>query len=107
MKIPEKLGQEALPTQEKFFSTEKLRRSARAGTNLLDPTMVPYGYDAKQHYGHLFPKLELPRLFPPASHHPDDHVSFGSPSLDPHQLYRIQVSEVRSLQYCGEGTGQP
>jgi len=76
-----------LPTQEKFFSTEKLRRSARAGTNLPDPTMAPYGYDAKQHYGHLFPKLELPRLFPPASHHPDDHVSFGSPNLEPHQIY--------------------
>ena len=78
---------QTLPTQEKFFSTEKLRRSARAGTNLPDPTMAPYGYDAKQHYGHLFPKLELPRLFPPASHHPDDHVSFGSPTLEPHQLY--------------------
>ncbi|MBI2337410.1 MAG: site-specific DNA-methyltransferase [Deltaproteobacteria bacterium] len=87
MKNPEKLGQETLPTQEKFFSTEKLRRSARAGTHLPDPTMAPYGYDAKQHYGHLFPKLELPRLFPPASHHPDDHVSFGSPNLEPHQLY--------------------
>ncbi len=76
-----------LPTQEKFFSTEKLRHTARAGTNLPDPTMAPFGYDPKQHYGHLFPKLELPRLFPPSSHHPDDHVSFGSSSLEPHQLY--------------------
>lgn len=81
-----KITQE-LPAQEKFFSTEKLRRSARAGTNLPDPTMAPYGYDPKQHYGHLFPKLELPALFPPASHHPDDHVSFDSPKLEPHRLY--------------------
>ena len=34
-----------LPGQETFFSTEKLRRSARAGTNLPEPTMAPYGYD--------------------------------------------------------------
>lgn len=27
--------QQALPTQEKFFSTEKLKRSARAGTHWL------------------------------------------------------------------------
>lgn len=79
--------QQSLPPQEKFFSTEKLKRSARAGTHLPDPTMVPYGYDPKQHYGHLFPKLELPALFPPVSKHPDDHVSFASPKLPPHQLY--------------------
>ena len=29
--------QQSLPTQEKFFSTEKLRRFARAGTHLPDP----------------------------------------------------------------------
>ena len=77
----------ALPAQEKFFSTEKLRKSARAGTNLPDPTMAPYGYDPKAHYRHLFPALELPALFPPGSRHPDDHVSFESPNLEPHRLY--------------------
>lgn len=76
-----------LPVQEKFFSTEKLRKSARAGTNLPDPTMAPYGYDPKAHYRHLFPALELPALFPPSSRHPDDHVSFASPNLEPHRLY--------------------
>ena len=77
----------ALPEQEKFFSTEKLRRSARAGTNLPDPTMAPYGYDPKARFNHLFPALELPPLFPPGRLHPDDHVSFGSPDLPPHRLY--------------------
>lgn len=76
-----------LPAQENFFSTEKLRRSARAGTNLPDPTMAPYGYDPKARFNHLFPALELPALFPPGRLHPDDHVSFGSPELPPHQLY--------------------
>lgn len=76
-----------LPKQEGFFSTEKLRRSARAGTHLPDPTMVPYGYDPKAQFKHLFPAMELPALFPPASDHPDDHVSFGSPQLEPHRLY--------------------
>lgn len=77
----------ALPEQEKFFSTEKLRRSARAGTNLPDPTMAPYGYDPKARFNHLFPALELPPLFPPGRLHPDDHVSFGSPELPAHRLY--------------------
>lgn len=77
----------ALPEQEQFFSTEKLRRSARAGTQLPDPTMAPYGYDPKARFNHLFPALELPPLFPPGRLHPDDHVSFGSPELPPHQLY--------------------
>lgn len=77
----------ALPEQEQFFSTEKLRRSARAGTQLPDPTMAPYGYDPKARFNHLFPALELPALFPPGRLHPDDHVSFGSPALPPHQLY--------------------
>lgn len=77
----------ALPEQEQFFSTEKLRRSARAGTQLPDPTMAPYGYDPKARFNHLFPALELPALFPPGRLHPDDHVSFGSPDLPPHQLY--------------------
>lgn len=78
---------QTLPAQEKFFSTEKLKRSARAGTNLPDPTMAPYGYDPKARFNHLFPALELPALFPPGRLHPDDHVSFGSPELPPHQLY--------------------
>lgn len=76
-----------LPEQEKFFSTEKLRRSARAGTHLPDPTMAPYGYDPKARFNHLFPALELPPLFPPGRLHPDDHVSFGSPELPPHRLF--------------------
>lgn len=76
-----------LPKQEGFFSTEKLRKSARAGTHLPDPTMAPYGYDPKARFNHLFPALELPALFPPGNYHPDDHVSFGSPELPPHQLY--------------------
>lgn len=76
-----------LPKQEGFFSTEKLRKSARAGTHLPDPTMAPYGYDPKSRFNHLFPALELPALFPPGRLHPDDHVSFGSPELPPHQLY--------------------
>ncbi len=78
-----------LPEQEKFFSTEKLRRSARAGTHLPDPTMAPYGYDPKARFNHLFPALELPALFTPGRLHPDDHVSFGSPELLPHHLYRF------------------
>lgn len=85
MKKPEQ--ELVLPKQEGFFSTEKLRRSARAGTHLPDPTMAPYGYDPKAQFKHLFPAMELPALFPPASHHPDDHVSFGSPQLEPHRLY--------------------
>lgn len=85
MKKPE--NDIVLPKQDTFFSTEKLRRSARAGTNLPDPTMAPYGYDPKARFNHLFPALELPALFPPGRLHPDDHVSFGSPELPPHQLY--------------------
>lgn len=76
-----------LPKQDTFFSTEKLRRSARAGTHLPDPTMAPYGYDPKARFNHLFPALELPALFPPGRLHRDDHVSFGSPGLPPHRLY--------------------
>lgn len=79
--------EQTLPSQEKFFTTEKLRRSARAGTQLPNPTMAPFGYDAKAHFRHLFPALELPALFPPAALHPDDHASFQSPHLPPHQLY--------------------
>ena len=85
MKKPE--PEIVLPKQESFFSTDKLRRSARAGTHLPDPTMVPYGFDPKARFNHLFPALELPALFPPGRLHPDDHVSFGSPELSPHQLY--------------------
>lgn len=85
MKKPE--AEIVLPAQEKFFSTEKLRRSARAGTHLPDPTMAPFGYDPKAQFKHLFPALELPPLFPPGRLHPDDQVSFGSPELPPHRLY--------------------
>ncbi len=49
--------------------------------------MAPYGYDPKARFNHLFPALELPALFPPAKHHPEDHVSFDSPELEPHRLY--------------------
>lgn len=78
---------QSLPVQDKFFATEKLRRSARAGTQLPNPTMAPYGYDPKGHFRHLFPALELPALFPPAALHPDDHATFNSPKLPPHRLY--------------------
>ena len=74
MKKPE--PEIVLPKQESFFSTNKLRRSARAGTHL-----------PEARFNHLFPALELPALFPPVRLHPDDHVSFGSPELPPHQLY--------------------
>ena len=76
-----------LPQQDKFFATENLKRSARAGTQLPDPTHAPYGYDAAAQFKHLFPALELPILRPPASHHPEDRVSFGSPELPPHELF--------------------
>lgn len=75
------------PKQEQFFSTEKLKRAARAGTQLPSPTMAPFGYDAKSKFNHLFPALELPALFPPQRLHPEDHASFGSPDLPPHKLY--------------------
>ena len=78
---------QALPSQDQFFSTEKLRRTARAGTQLPDPTMAPYGYDPKSRFNHLFPALELPALFPPKRLHPEDHISLGSPDLPPHKLY--------------------
>lgn len=77
----------SLPKQEQFFSTEKLKRAARAGTQLPNPTMAPFGYDAKSKFNHLFPALELPALFPPQRLHPEDHASFGSPELPPHKLY--------------------
>ena len=78
---------QSLPKQDQFFSTEKLRRTARAGTQLPDPTMAPFGYDPKSRFNHLFPALELPALFPPQRLHPEDHISFGSPDLPPHKLY--------------------
>ena len=78
---------QSLPRQDQFFSTEKLRRTARAGTQLPDPTMAPFGYDPKSRFNHLFPALELPALFPPQRLHPEDHISFGSPELPPHKLY--------------------
>src|SRR3989344_4383021 len=77
----------SLPKQDKFFATENLKRSARSGTQLPDPTHAPYGYDAAAQFKHLFPALELPILRPPASHHPEDRVSFGSPELSPHELF--------------------
>lgn len=77
----------SLPKQDKFFATENLKRSARSGTQLPDPTHAPYGYDAAAQFKHLFPALELPILRPPASHHPEDRVSFGSPELKPHELF--------------------
>ncbi len=77
----------SLPKQEQFFSTEKLKRAARAGTQLPNPTMAPFGYDAKSKFNHLFPALELPALFPPQRLHPEDHASFGSPALPKHKLY--------------------
>jgi DNA modification methylase len=79
--------EQTLPLQEQFFSTEKLKKSARAGTQLPNPTSAPFGYDAKAQFRHLFPALELPALFPPQRLHPEDHVSFGSPELKPHQLH--------------------
>ena len=78
---------QGLPQQDKFFSTGGLKRSVRAGTQLPDPTQAPYGYDPTAQFKHLFPVLELPVLKPPASHHPEDRVSFGSPELPPHELY--------------------
>lgn len=77
----------SLPKQEQFFSTEKLKRAARAGTQLPNPTMAPFGYDAKSKFNHLFPALELPALFPPRRLHPEDHASFDSPDFPPHKLY--------------------
>lgn len=76
-----------LPKQEKFFATGNLKKSARSGTQLPDPTYAPYGYDATAQFRHLFPALELPILKPPAKYHPEDNVSFGSPNLAPHELY--------------------
>ena len=76
-----------LPQQDQFFSTAKLKGSARAGRQLPDPTMAPFGYDAKSRFTHLFPALELPALFPPQRLHAEDHVSFGSPELPPHKLH--------------------
>ncbi len=86
-KVTDTEAQIALPQQEKFFSTAKLKSSARAGTQLPDPTHAPYGYDAKTQYRHLFPALQLPALHPPAKYHPEDSVSFGSAQLSPHQLF--------------------
>jgi DNA modification methylase len=89
--MPKKITNEdvksELPKQENFFATEKLKRSARAGTQLPDPTHIPYGYDAKETFGHIFPKLNLPVLLPPPKLHPDDYASFGNPTLEPNILY--------------------
>ncbi|MBI2640181.1 MAG: site-specific DNA-methyltransferase [Candidatus Sungbacteria bacterium] len=85
--IQKKTIPENLPKQDKFFATTGLKRSVRAGTQLPDPTQAPYGFDPSSQFKHLFPALELPILKPPASHHPEDRVSFDSPELPPHELY--------------------
>lgn len=76
-----------LPEQQKFFATEKLKRSARAGTHLPDPTMTPFGYDPKSQFKHIFPELHLPPLMPPKEVSHDDYVSFGHPELPDNRLY--------------------
>lgn len=80
----QKQAESMLPEQGSFFKTEKLKRSARAGTQLPDPKIEPYGYDPKAQYRHLFPELNLPPLFSESS---DDHVSFGHPELQANTLY--------------------
>ncbi|MBP7773843.1 site-specific DNA-methyltransferase [Candidatus Gracilibacteria bacterium] len=87
--MPKNLPQEdnALPNQEKFFSQSRLRKSARAGSQLPDPKIEPYGYDPKSRFNHLFPDIHLPILLPPKSHHPEDTLSFGYPELPSHELY--------------------
>lgn len=77
----------ALPNQEKFFSQSRLRKSARAGSQLPDPKIEPYGYDPKSRFNHIFPDIHLPILLPPKSHHPEDTLSFGYPELPSHELY--------------------
>jgi len=90
--MPKKIKKEIvvadeLPKQDKFFATSNLKKSARSGTQLPDPTHAPYGYDPVAQFRHLFPALELPILKPPAKCHAEDNVSFGSPELPPHELY--------------------
>jgi DNA modification methylase len=75
---------EHLPEQNSFFKTEKLKKSARAGTQLPDPKIEPFGYDPKAKFKHLFPELNLPPLF---SQSQDDYVSFGHPELPANSLY--------------------
>lgn len=81
------LPSDALPEQSKFFSQEKLRKSARAGTQLPNPKIEPYGYDPSSRFDHIFPRISLPPLFPPYSHHPSDTLGFWAPDLIPHELY--------------------
>ena len=73
-----------LPDQKSFFKTEKLKNSTRAGTQLPDPRIEPFGYDPKAKFRHLFPELNLPPLFSKA---PDDYVSFGHSELPANTLY--------------------
>lgn len=73
-----------LPDQSSFFKTEKLKKSARAGTQLPDPKIEPFGYDPKAKFRHLFPELDLPPLF---SESPDDYVSFGHSEMPANTLY--------------------
>ena len=81
------LVKDDLPHQQKFFSQDKLRRSARSGSQLPDPKVEPYGYDPRSRFDHIFPRINLPPLLPPVSHHPEDTTSFGSNHLPPHELY--------------------
>ena len=78
---------DSLPNQEKFFSQEKLQKSKRAGTQLPNPKVEPYGYDPSSRFDHIFPRIQLPPLFPPYSHHREDTLGFGAPDLPPNELY--------------------
>jgi DNA modification methylase len=73
-----------LPEQNSFFKIDKLKRSVRAGTQLPDPKIEPYGYDPNAKFRHIFPELNLPPLL---SNLPDDHVTFGHPELPDTTLY--------------------
>ena len=76
-----------LPEQAKFFQTEKLKKSTRAGTHLPDPTIAPYGYDPNTQFRHIFPELNLPILNPPHDLHPDDNATFGHPDMPKNKLF--------------------
>ena len=79
---PTELDGGILPEQKKFFSTSGLKGKARAGTQLPDPKQTPEGYHPDSKFKHLFPKIDLPAMFPES-----DRMSFGSPDLPPHELY--------------------
>ena len=75
-------GDGGLPEQEKFFSMGGLKKKVRAGTQLPDPRRTPEGFDKDKKFRHLFPEVQLPKMFPG-----DDRVSFRSPDLPPNDLY--------------------